>query len=168
METKPPMRYRKLRIAWSVVCGTACIALIVFLHSLPQPVAKRTLTPFRPYVLGSEYGWTLETLTFGHSQTFFVYKHCLAPHAKLKDTLTIDLCGFGWQRTESMVYIAIPYLFWVAFSVLTGYVLSLMLSAALYIPGMIPARYSLRTLLIAVTLIAIALGLIIYLVRNAH
>ena len=42
MEAKPPIRYRKLRIAWSVGCGILCLLLIVlwaFQREYPSLVA---------------------------------------------------------------------------------------------------------------------------------
>jgi hypothetical protein len=86
------------------------------------------------------------------------------PNLNLANTLTFDMFGFAWQRTDSTIWIAIPYWFLIAISLVVGYCLSATLTAIYAGAANLPwaTRFSLRTLLIATTLIAVVLGLAVW------
>jgi hypothetical protein len=157
------MRFRKLQIAFSAACAIACVLLIVLCHSFPQPVIPGT----SPRPSGLWNTWRLEELRFGRSQALLKVHHPVDPKLNLAKTLTFDMFGFAWQRTYWTYWIAIPYWFLIATSAIVGYCLPAVptaLYAATKAPW--PKRFSLRTLLIATTLVAVVLGLVVYLVRT--
>ena len=115
------MRHRKLRMAFSAVCGLACVLLIVlWVRSYRAHFDIRL--PWSDHLLCSFRGW-MQLL--GES-----------------DPLT------GIRRTE------FPTPYWLP----TG--LAVTSSAVPWLPW--SARFSLRTLLIATTLVAVVLGLAVY------
>jgi hypothetical protein len=154
------MKYRKLRIAWSVVWGVVAVLLIVlWVHSYwwtgflkaPYPKGRDTVVVTRSgqlevelyYQIAGELShWTFEA--FGPSEL-----------AELDDEPTLSGLGFKlyWGVPSGVV---VPLWFLVFFSVaLTG------------LPWIRRSkRFSLRTLLIATTLVAIVLGIAVYTARK--
>src|SRR4051812_33758538 len=110
------MRFRKLRIAWSVTCGIACVLLIVL--------------------------WVLSYLELRQ-----------------------------WRITQRFGFVAVDGVIMVVWGTKDLFVNYRMPTAALFVLGTLSwaqsasLRFSLRTLLIATTLVALVLGLIVYFAR---
>jgi hypothetical protein len=152
-----PMRYRKLRIAWSVAWSVASVLLIGLWGrsywwldgaTLTRSAGKLTMTSFngsvdlsltafdRPAV--NDFTWTL-----GHR-----------PDQDLADWFA-KRPWFVWVGNATWTNVALPY--W-AVSLPTA-----TLAVAPWIQW--SKRFSLRTLLIATTLIAVVLGIIVWMTR---
>jgi len=160
------MKYRKLRIAWSVVCGVACVLLIALWvrnyrnrDSYPNPLLKTG-----NFAIYSNNGvlMAMQSFWFENASTESVGYF-------MPNTWQADVGGYGPNRPHeglSGFYIAIhsraswmvqiPHWFPV---VLAG--MASMTCAATWFRW----RFSLRTLSIATTLVAIVLGLIMWAVR---
>jgi hypothetical protein len=118
------MRFRKLRIAWSVFCGIACVLLIVLW--------------VRSYS-GTYEGW--HTLTrFPNGPTYF--------YDSFEGRLRITTPQYWEARAFSISH-------WMCVTVFVGLVCLPWLRWS--------NRFSLRTLLIATTLVAVVLGLAVWL-----
>jgi hypothetical protein len=114
------MRYRKLRIAWSVAWGVATVLLIALrVHG---------------------YWWTYDLIANG----FYYGTHTYS---------------VGFSRTLLLIPL------WCVTVLGTSLALA---PCRRYIPSRftIPKRFSLRTLLIATTLVAVVLGLVVYETRQ--
>ena len=117
------MKYRKLRIAWSVIFGTPCLLLIVFWN--------------RSY--------------FQNANHFYSIPYSATDKVLIQNwqgELTISLSST--PRADGVSY---PH---------SWPVLFLLIATAL---PWLPSRFSLRTLLIATTLVAVLLGGIVWLSR---
>jgi len=142
-------KYRKLRIAWSVGCGILCMLLIAFwvrsywwvdLVNLdtPDPMAAQ-LTSIKGligasiYTTGSGY-WSWDSLR----PEFFDSSRALS-HGQFA-----FLDGNG-DRT-----VIVPHWFLIV------------LSAAFSTAPWLPSRFSLRTLLIGMTVVAVLLGAVVW------
>jgi hypothetical protein len=163
------MKYRKLRIIWSVCCSIACILLCVLW--VRSYWAMDTLG--RVTARGSEGFWS-------QSGTI-AWIHLSAQAASLSASLPVQ----GWTLEHNAISEANaltpsndhagPELMWwkesrqyfgitqTSFAIRDWFVASL-LGALAAIPWL-PSRFSLRTLLIATTLIAVALGAIVCVMR---
>ncbi len=150
------MRFRKLRIAWSVGCGIACVLLIAlwvrsyfafdfFNHGFPdksgyivESINGALVIAYfnRPVILDSGYGTHAPDV--GQSATRNTWKGTWAGFR-----LAVDK-SFGYR-------IALPFWF-----------LTLLLMAIGALPWFRWSnRFTLRTLLIATTLFAVVVGLIV-------
>lgn len=154
MEARPPFRFRKLRIAWSVAGGIACVLLIVFWarsywigDSLRLPASETRISVFS--VKG-----TLSTS---------VYRSPIRPphgwdwrSQRVSDMMPVVGPRRSWSyHSEGLgTYIIFPHRFLV--------LIVMVLAAAPWLPW----RFSLRTLLIATTLVAMVLGLIVWAARK--
>jgi hypothetical protein len=149
------MKHRKLRIAWSVAWGIVAM-LLVALWVRSYFVSDRI---YKADKFGqSLFGMTTGTLEISHALPQFrrpdqpndtdgwVYES--APPTKMFESV---LLRFRFKRNYSIVLVEIPA--W-----LPPFIL-LMLSAA---PWILLKRFSLRTLLIATTCVAVGLGLIVW------
>jgi hypothetical protein len=146
------MRFRKLRIAWSTLCGIATVLLIVLWVRSCWYVDDLviTLTKTRQLELQSVPGRCIGFIAYAPSRPIGLFARYMnttpegAEHAHLKHGI------LGGELAMSTVWVA----HWI-------------LAAVFLFLGIAPwARYvkfSLRTLLIATTLVAIALGLIVWL-----
>jgi hypothetical protein len=144
------MRYRKLRIAWSVVCGIACVLLIaLWVRSYGTgDVLNERITKTHAFTLVSQQGFC-GALLFDPTV-----------HASPKWGL-ISVSSPTWQspswdfaihsKSDRYVQAMVPW--W--FVVLSVAIMSI-------ITPRLKWRFSLRTLLIATTLVAVVLGLIVW------
>jgi hypothetical protein len=144
-----PMRFRKLRIAWSVFWGLACVVLIVL------------------WVRSYRYGDRLRTENFTHEDSQkrlyvvqsgrgFVRLSVAKQDARGEWAISYrpsKLFGLGLSRTNSSTTVNVPYWF------------PMIVSAAMAFTPWVNWRFSLRTLLIATTLVAVVLGLIAWSIR---
>jgi hypothetical protein len=144
------MRFRKLRIAWSVACGIACVLLIVlWVRSCfhVDEIRKDSSVGVRIVVSGvgqlAYMSWdTPSGMPRGWSHV---------THDPLPD---IDrTAAFGYRSHGNALFINAPYY---PFVFASG-----VLAIVPWI-SQLRWRFSLRTLLIATTLVAVALGLIVW------
>jgi len=156
------MRFRKLRIAWSVVCGIACALLIVLwvrsywwkdfavsggIYRVHFESALGKLgvdvSPQAPEYVGSRWGFHSRLL---EEEYFMPIAHYGLPDG-------VKVMGFMWEITPESAIIAVPYWF------------PILLISILAAGPWFRWRFSLRTLLIATTLVAVVLGLILWMSR---
>jgi hypothetical protein len=153
------MRYRKLRIAWAVGWGLACVLLIVlwvrsyWWTDYVNTSFIRNQGIFGQLVLGMI---SVGTTAYPEPKmsTTELYTEQMKP--VVARYYRLYPYGFGARRTAKIAFVIFP--FWLA----------VVFSAAL---GTVPWvrqlhwRFSLRTLLIATTLVAVVLGAIVWLSR---
>jgi hypothetical protein len=150
------MRFRKLRIAWSVACAIACVLLIVLwvrsywwddgitcLRNCPiggaHSAAGHIIFDRIESVSSAEAEWYVHTTQITSAPTE-----------------SENIPSVWWMETGHHRELIVPHWF---FAAVFG-----MFAA---VPALLPSkwRFSLRTLLIATTLVAVVLGLIVYAVR---
>ena len=150
-----PMKFRTLRIAWSVGWGLACVLLIMlWIRSYKNDDAVQAPPSSDPLVLRSSKG-----------QLTFWRPHLAAPSEPTKMLIEDEddllngsrrwmFWGFGRVPIHPRSIVLVPHWFPVVF-----------VAALAAIPRRCQLcwRFSLRTLLIATTLVAIVLGLIVWL-----
>jgi hypothetical protein len=149
------MRYRKLRIAWSVVWGLAAVLLIVLwvrnywvVDELTAPVTTQHFITSGSVPGAVAIGWGKGTRNWKIIQPLT---------QDWRDATGDDVPSpvwFGVTRRGGFVAVWMPSWFLI--------LVFAMLAAAPWIRW----RFSLRTVLIATTLVAVALGLIVYVVRQ--
>jgi hypothetical protein len=147
-----PMRYRKLRIAFSSVCGIACLLLIV--------LWVRSYWWADAIGRGTTSNGTVTVLTSNHGA--IVIGNGVAPASASLPAEITDRWGpisdsarpynrrFSWTSNRREIRIQLPT--W----------LPLLFAAGLAVVPWIRWRFGLRTLLIGMTLISLALGAAIY------
>jgi len=153
------MKYRKLRIAWSAVWGIVCLLLVAL-----------WVRSYRAYdiVTHVKPGFVINTVG-SNGGTLYV------AHTTLPSNLRF--AGPGWQfrsagpplgwRYGSAVVGEVPSMFEFKNGLIRlPYFLLIALSAAAVAVSWLPWQFSLRTLLIATTLVAVGLGWIVYELRN--
>jgi hypothetical protein len=143
------MRYRKLRISWSVACVIACVLLIVLW------VRSYWWADFCEKSF-STYWFKMESFC---GQSVFKYGHIENEPWRLRSYPTDEMVSQDFLRERGIPkfelgrgVLLVPY--WS----LSG--LAAFLAAFPWLPF---KRFSLRTLLIATTLVALVLGLIVWL-----
>jgi hypothetical protein len=145
------MRFRRLRIAWSVGCGIACSLLIVlWVRSYWRQDSFSYRASTFDLTIAARQGET----GFMWTKTDFPIPSALlgiSARSKPIDGL-INHRRFIWQKNSGLIWAPI----W-ALALFVG-----LLSAAPWIRQ----RFTLRTLLVATALIAVVLGLIVWL--NHH
>ena len=152
------MKYRNLRIAWSVAWGIVAV-LLVALWVRSYWIWDRCYWPGLPLTqLGTQFssdsGHTMTVVSprvaasSGSLITISRPGPASTAHQILYSTETL---GFYFLRTPTLFRFDLPY-----WSLVTA---SLALGLA---PWLIRWRFSLRTLLIAATLVAVGLGLIVW------
>ena len=155
------MRFRKLRITWSVVCGVACVLLIVL---WARSYYSRDMT--RGCIFGRHLHMSVTSLNGEVATAFDEWRG--DPHPWMFDSVTdtknmiavfsnvgkppLSWLGFRLQFSASLVVIVLPYWF---------LILAVTTIASIPWTGW-KRRFSLRTLLIATTLVAVVLGLIVW------
>ena len=166
------MKYRKLRIAWSVAWGVVCLLLVaLWVRSYYYQDVFEAKTSWRQFQIKSWPG-RLEFSQLNVQRMFrskvmispqeaqIILKemsqgkwHVSRPVPKRSATRRAYVrLGFNWQNEGASTMVAAPY-----WSVVLLFVA---LAAA---PGVKwSRRFSLRTLLIAMTLAAVGLGLAVY------
>jgi hypothetical protein len=152
---KIPMRFRKLRIAWSVVWGLAGVLLIVLWvrsHYICDAINLRYRESHYAWIVAVRGGIILELTEIRNSRGFsgFAIDHLEATQMKFPafaDVHWVRVLRLG-NLTEVYAPIWLPILF-VA-----------MIAAVPWLGW--SNRFTLRTLLIATTLVAVVLGLIVW------
>jgi hypothetical protein len=156
------MRFRKLRIAWSVFWGLACVLLVVLwvrsywywdgacdhidgthgleLHSLRGKTCVRYVTQIRPP--DPERGW------YCGSDLISEYEAKSKEQARLPGSLI-------WEFEGAMPYLSLPHSLY-----------ALVFATIAAVPWIHwSRRFRLRALLIATTLVAVLLGSIVWSMR---
>jgi hypothetical protein len=149
-------RFRNLRIAWSVVCSIATVLLVVLW------VRSYWWEDGLVWVRGSARNVILVnsksgTLGFSFCPGGDAEEQLLPPFFKLTRPLprNSQVTPFAWFSDAVLTIIRVPTWALIALSVAIGTT-----------PWFgHPRRFSLRTLLIATTVVAVGLGLIVYLAR---
>ncbi len=149
------MRFRKLRITWSVVWGLLAILLMAlwvrsfWLTDLVSRIDSRKIAT----TIGSQHG----VVYFAHFNAEISYRNTgnsSAPRPWAYKSLrgyTANKGLFVWKRRiPTSLYVALPH--WLIATA------AIMIGASSWLPW----QFSLRTLLIATTLIAVVLGLVVY------
>jgi hypothetical protein len=152
------MRSRKLRIAWSVGWGVACILFIAIAYTLQKP------NPSPPPATRNSMHWEFKlspskTLITGTYPAEFVLG---TDRRKMR---TIDYVGFSRQSTWHHLLLTVPHWFPVALSMAVGYWTPAFLTFARAAIARFSWRFSLRTLLIAMTVVAALLGAVVWAVK---
>jgi hypothetical protein len=147
------MRFRKLRIAWTVFWGLACILLIV-LWVRSHAIRDSAFWP------KNKFGMEINSMK-GHAVLFVVFQpfpneQTKVLHEKItpNDELRVKrgILGFLYDPEVDRFSVHVPFWF-----------LALTLAAVAAAPWIRwSRRFTLRTLLIATTLVALVLGLAVY------
>ena len=170
------MRFRKLRIAWSVACAIACVLLIVlwvrstwqgearlFKWSEKQRFAVMSLLG----EVGVAYVRDADNVGIDPSRKLDWEENPYYPYSGINRTAYPHITGrnppfkarFRWGSPrwyQGLWYVGAPYWF-----------LTIATASIAIVPWIRPSRrFSLRTLLIVTTLIAVVLGLAIYAARK--
>jgi hypothetical protein len=164
---KPPTRFRKLRIAWFVTCGTVCLLLIMLwvrsyrvsdwvyvfrtsdwhhLRSLNGELVLQILrqpSAMQRWGIASAPASEFSDSPYGWNSQMIRPLH--------------EFWGFAFFVSPTIIAYAIPHLSFV--------LLFTTLAAAPWVHKL-NWRFSLRTLLIATTLVAVALGAIVLVARK--
>jgi hypothetical protein len=147
------MRFRKLRIAWSVGCGILCVLLIaLWVRSywwVDLMLGKNcSLTSLEGCILSN----------FGEDPTrqqVLLFSQNLNELREAGSILRSGATrGFAFRRTGRSLTIGLPHL------------VVALVPASLVVAPWLPGRFSLRTLLIATTLVAVVLGLVVWVARE--
>jgi hypothetical protein len=153
------MRFRKLRIAFSATCLIACVLLIVLWVRSYQRIdficspLNRNQGMWGQLMLGM---MSVGTTAYPPSQIHTIKLDSEQTKLSADRYYRLYPYGFGARSTAKSTFVVFP--FWLA----------VVCSAAL---GTVPWirqlrwRFTLRTLLIATTLVAVVLGVIVYAVR---
>ncbi len=158
--SKPGLRFRRMRIALSVFFGLMAVAICVLWgRSYWKWDALKVTLPNHRVGVASIRG----TLGIGigaeppnqSNPTFAELSSGPITVEMQQYVESITTLGFGFHAPSSGRTVIIPM--WVLFSSCLG--------AAWACSGVSPGRFSLRTMLIAMTLVAIVLGLVVWAVR---
>jgi hypothetical protein len=156
------MRYRKLRIAWSVVWGLAFTLLIMlWVRSYWWYDRLAIYSSTQAFGVGSiqgevVYGANTTTNTTAKPLPWCYYS-CEYITTATQFPLQIDglpypmTLGFAWYSGEWMQYGFLPH--WFLSLTIT------LLAGIVWVP--FKSRFSLRTLLVVTTLVAVVLGLVV-------
>jgi hypothetical protein len=155
-----PMRYRKLRIAWSVVWGVACVLLIAlwvrsywWADELRNPAGTVAMSvQGKVHFSGAAEFYPHEQLGNG---TYYLGMNLWLYHILIERRPSAAAYRHGYIVNSPTTKIVLPYLLIVGTTIF--------LAAAPWIR--LSSRFSLRTLLIATTLVAVVLGLIVWAAR---
>ncbi len=152
------MNYRKLRIAWSVVWGLAALLLIV-LWVRSYSWREYLVGNFSPYVPLLSFSSDAGQLKYSdirrndiNATDFAIISRPADDSMEVSGVFDSQLtAGFGVRIAQDSRAIAVPHWF------------AVVICIALAVVPWIRWRFSLRTLLIATTLVAVVLGLIVWL-----
>jgi hypothetical protein len=142
------MKYRKLRIAWSVVCGVLCLLLIALWAR-----SHRRLGEQLSYVSSTGRGWYIASSPGAATLTTALHNPAEPGEWRMYSAWEPGFLGFKTFTYRSSTSIKVPLWF-----VCTG------MFACAVIPWL-RWRFSLRTLLIGMTVAAATLGSIFALLQ---
>ena len=149
------MKHRKLRIAWSVGCGIVCLLLIVlWMRSYWRVEILFHLDKYNHVVgIGSEKGvvylWPGHTVPLIPATGSNLYGWQLSSTNMVNRLGVFQWGNFQWSDAGGITTIQVPYWF-----------VTPLVAAAACLPWI--KRFSLRTLLISTTLLAVLLGTMVW------
>ena len=163
------IEFRKLRIAWSVVCGIACVLLIVLWVRSYDGMNGRLFPWSRNRTLAiaslcGEVGIVcfprMNYIGISPNEKFDWEKFPDYPYSRLNRTALPHFtrryppyrANFHWFRIYNNWYVGVPYWFLILSATLLG--------SASWIRW--KKRFSLRTLLITTAVVAVVLGVVAY------
>jgi hypothetical protein len=157
------MKYRKLRIAWSLAWGVVAVLLCVL---WVQSYRQRFMVGYNyqiNYGFGTHTSYGRTTFSSYDARGYSGMPMIMTTGFYLKsfgippeddDGRSLSQWGFGIKTKNSpATYLTVPH--W------SLVLMTTMLSGVPWLPWL-PYRFSLRTLLIATTLVAIVLGLVVW------
>lgn len=168
------MKYRRLRIAWSIAWGVVAVLLMVmWVRSYSWFDAARIDPIYKAYSIGGQSGsggLTLDcvnSFTPGFPQTTFRYQCTRLDELKAglrqsgySDPFPSRVWGYGFEArlSRNFIRVIVPYWF-----------LALAAASGVALPWLpwhkLSWRFSLRTLLIVTTLVGLVLGAVVWLMR---
>jgi hypothetical protein len=144
------MKYRKLRIAWSVGWGILCVLLIMlWLRSYWQRWEQLSFVSY------NGRGWYIASSPGAVTLTTALYNPAEPGEWRMHSAWEPGFLGFNKFTYRSSISLRVPFWF-----ICVG------LFACTAIPWL-HWRFSLRTLLIATTLAAVCLGLLVMMLRGS-
>jgi hypothetical protein len=144
------MKYGKLRIAFSITCGIVCLLLIaVWVRSYFHEDVLRGIAPAPGVEMSSNCGRFTILHVVGAIPPGTLFYTGPARTDELRGVGERRILGFMWERQDFYTRVGIPYWF-----------IGLTIAGIASTPW-IPWRFSLRTMLMVMTLIAVGLGLIV-------
>lgn len=159
------MKFRKLRIAWSILCSLVCVLLIVlWMRSYSRLEWAAMYATNATHVQAASYHGAIGLQIVNVSGRSGRRK--FAPEFG-SDSAIIKAgksrwgpsrngnVGFGFWQGPATTYLQFPHLFAILISAF---------SSAVFLFGL-PRQFSLRTLLTATTLVAVVLGLVAWSMR---
>jgi hypothetical protein len=154
------MRFRKLRIAWSVFCGIACVLLIVlWVRSYSTLDLIQATTTSRYFDLSSLYGELRVMTETDNADRKYVPKWSAS---SWEVDSGMRLYGSPAKQSPSGFYLdSGPTIEVAAIPTWFAFILCCTCTIAPWLPRW-SGRFSLRTLLITTTLVAVLLGLAVY------
>jgi hypothetical protein len=157
------VRYRKLRIAWSVGWGILCLLLIVLWvrsHFVFEGLCYGTQTATAEW----------ENVIKSDNGTLAIYSRRASSGVRIKDGWTYGklpweyatIDTFDWFRNDEGFFLRFPTL-----------IPAMLFALAAFAPKLTPViapwlHFSLRTLLIGMTVLAALLGLIVWAMRSTQ
>jgi hypothetical protein len=161
------MRFRKLRVGWSVGCGAICLLLIVLwvrsywvLDRWESTARATPVQPARFFFISSYCGRIRCFVTphFMNSLSSTEVQHFSDSSGRYVDSEpnVHAVLGYNFRRGYPSTDFAMPY--WIPAIIFAA------APAAFWIRW--STRFSLRALLIATTLVAVVLGLAVYATRK--
>jgi hypothetical protein len=149
------MKYRKLRIAWSVVWGVACLLLVaLWVRSYFYEDVLRGIAPAPGVEMSSNCGRFTILHVVGAIPPGTLFYTSTARADELRGVGEHRILGFMWECQDFYTIVGIPYWF-IGFTI-----------AAIASTPWIPWSFGLRTLIIAMTLAAVGMGWIVYALGN--
>jgi len=167
------MKYRKLRIAWSVAWGVVCLSLIVlWIRSYShwdkvcvKPNAEHYIL-FRSVFGRFAVGYLSENEKARPTLEWAIYND---PQVDKRGWVIANLPGSTWLVSRELVRGRLGFnIFANAFDLEITMPHSFLAMSTAFVAALswLPWQFSLRTLLIAMTLVAVGLGVIVYTLRN--
>ena len=152
-------RFRKLRIAWSVVCGIVCVLLIALWmrsYRWRDGIGGRVLGRYADIVTGFGEFRVLLLEPLPGTTGIRLYSRENTGSTPNAHWGKVDQGGLGyrWRIYSNGVHIQASFWWPVVFATVSS------------VLPWIRWRFSLRTLLIATTLVSVGLGLVVYAARK--
>jgi hypothetical protein len=168
------MKFRKLRIAWSVTWGVLAVALcLLWVRSYwwRDPMVIGVPTGRWIHIISMHGGASIAyvsdspfTNTSANPTADYVLGRSLFTEVGRSERIPMDFgalvlnpAAFRWDVFDDGVRVILPY--WCMVLTSIGFAIAPWIAA-------LKCRFSLRTLLIATTLVAFGLGLVVYFVRG--
>jgi hypothetical protein len=159
------MKYRKLRIAWSVGWGILCLLLIVlWVRSLRYCESLHwRANPERVFVIASLPGSFVFVRNNGN---FLNYPNWHLQHHKVSELDWEQVERFDNEQTVFQLRPMLRVVDGHSTGIHVHYAFVAVMTVAICAAPWFKWQFSLRTLLIGITLVAVGLGLVVYALRS--